>query len=48
MREKGKRPKMWYRFVDDIWGVWRGSREEFEKFVEICNRYVGRRLFFWM
>ena len=37
MSEMGKRPKMWYRFVDDIWRVWQGSRKEFERFVEICN-----------
>ena len=27
-RELGKKPKMWFRFVDDIWGIWKGSKEE--------------------
>ena len=36
-RELGKKPKMWFRFVDDIWGIWKGSKEEFEKFIGICN-----------
>ena len=35
--ELGKRPRFWKRFVDDIIGVWKGSKEEFLKFIEICN-----------
>ena len=35
--EIGKKPRFWKRFVDDIVGVWKGSKEEFLKFIEICN-----------
>ena len=38
----GKRPKWWKRFVDDVWGVWKGSVEEFLRFVEICNENEDR------
>ena len=38
----GKKPKVWYRFVDDVWGIWKGGREEFERFVEICNSHEER------
>ena len=41
-RRLGKKPRFWKRFVDDIFGVWRGSREEFLKFVEICNQNEER------
>ena len=41
MEEMGKKPKMWYRFVDDIWGVWQGQ-EEFQRFVGICNGHEER------
>ena len=41
-RELGKRPKVWYRFVDDVWGIWQGSKEEFERFVEIGNSHEER------
>ena len=40
--EIGKGPKVWIRFVDDVFGVWKGSREEFEKFVGICNDHEER------
>ena len=36
-KEIGKKPKWWKRFVDDIIGVWKGSKEEFLRFVEVCN-----------
>ena len=32
-----KEPRAWYRFVDDVYGIWSGPREEFEQFVKICN-----------
>ena len=35
--EIGKRPKWWKRFVDDVIGVWKGSKEEFLRFIKICN-----------
>ena len=40
--EIGKKPKVWYRFVDDIWGVWKGSKEEFMSFVALCNGHEER------
>ena len=41
-QEIGKKPRVWLRFVDDVWGVWRGTRKEFERFVEICNSHEER------
>ena len=41
-KEIGKQPKLWFRFVDDIWGVWKGSKEEFEKFVKLGNEHEER------
>ena len=38
----GKKPKWWKRFVDDVFGVWRGTKEEFVRFVEICNEHEER------
>ena len=38
----GKKPRFWKRFVDDIIGLWRGSKEEFLKFIEICNNNEER------
>ena len=42
MEEMGKGPKWWKRFVDDFIGVWNGSKEEFDRFVEICNGHEPR------
>mgnify|MGYP001792592374 CR=1 FL=1 len=42
MVELGKKAKVWFRFVDDVWGIWSGTKEEFEKFVEICNNNEER------
>ena len=42
VRRMGKGPKWWKRFVDDVFGVWRGSKEEFLKFVDICNQNEER------
>ena len=33
----GKVPRLWLRFVDDVFRIWKGSKEEFLKFVEVCN-----------
>ena len=38
----GKKPRWWKRFVDDVFGVWKGSKEEFEKFIKICNENEER------
>lgn len=37
-RRLGKRPLLWKRFVDDGFGVWRGTVEEFQSFMLICNQ----------
>ena len=29
----GKGPRWWIRFVDDVFGVWKGSKEEFLRFI---------------
>ena len=41
-RRMGKKPKWWKRFVDDVFGIWKGSKEEFLQFVEICNSNEDR------
>ena len=42
MAQLGKRAKVWFRFVDDVWGIWSGTKEEFLRFVEICNGHDER------
>ena len=42
MKEKarlslGKVPRLWLIFVDDVFGIWKGSKEKFERFVDICD-----------
>ena len=34
-----KCPKIWYRFINDIWGIFRGSEEELNSFVDYCNSF---------
>ena len=41
-RRLGKGPKWWKRFVDDVFGVWRGTKEEFLEFIKICNEREER------
>ena len=38
----GKVPRWWKRFVDDVFGVWRGTEEEFVRFVEVCKGHEAR------
>ena len=38
----GKKPRWWKRFVDDVIGVWKGSKEEFLRFIDICNENEER------
>lgn len=33
------KPLHYYRFLDDIWGVWTQSKEEFQKFVHHLNQF---------
>ena len=34
-----KCPRIWFRFIDGIWGIIRGSEQEFNSFVEYCNSF---------
>ena len=36
---RNRRPRIWFRFIDDIWGIFRGSEEELQKFLEYCNSF---------
>ena len=38
----GRKPKWWKRFVDDVFGVWKGTKEEFLEFIKICNEHEER------
>ena len=40
--ELGVKPRWWKRFVDDVIGVWKGSKEEFLRFIDICNQHEER------
>ena len=31
------KPRIWFRFIDDIWGIFSGNSIEFQKFVEYLN-----------
>ena len=31
------KPRIWFRFIDDIWGIFSGNSLEFQKFVEYLN-----------
>lgn len=31
------KPMLYYRFLDDIWGVWTESIEKFDQFIEVLN-----------
>jgi hypothetical protein len=37
-----KGPRMWYRYIDDILGIWKGTKEEYKEFVVICEREEER------
>lgn len=34
-----KKPLFYFRYLDDIWGIWGNSKEEFEEFTSILNSY---------
>jgi hypothetical protein len=34
--------KRWFRFVDDVFGVWRGSVQSLLEFVQMCNEWEPR------
>lgn len=34
-----KKPLHYLRYLDDIWGIWTGTREEFDQFIDILNTH---------
>lgn len=34
-----KKPLYYLRYLDDIWGIWEGSREDFEMFLSVLNAH---------
>ena len=32
-------PRIWFRFMDDIWVIFRGTEKELNSFVEYCNSF---------
>lgn len=34
-----KKPAYYLRFLDDIWGIWIGSKQEFQEFVDVLNSH---------
>ena len=34
-----KCPRIWFRFIDDIWGIFRGTEEELNTFIDYCNSF---------
>ena len=34
-----KCPRIWFRFIDGIWGILSGTEEELNSFVEDCNSF---------
>lgn len=36
-----KLPTQYLRYLDDVWGVWEGTRQEFEEFVGVLNQHCS-------
>lgn len=34
-----KKPAYYFRYLDDIWGIWVGSKQEFDQFVQVLNSH---------
>lgn len=34
-----KKPRIWFRFIDNIWGIFRGTESELKEFVKYCNYF---------
>ena len=34
-----KCPRIWFRLIDDIWGILRGTEQELNTFVDYCNSF---------
>ena len=30
-------PRIWFRFIDDVWGIFQGTELELKQFVDCCN-----------
>lgn len=33
------KPSHYFRYLDDIWGIWEGSKEQFQEFVDVLNSH---------
>ena len=33
-----QKPRVWFRFIDDVWGVFRGTESEMKEFIDHLNR----------
>ena len=33
------KPRIWFRFIDDVWGIFQGTEAELLQFVEYCNSF---------
>ena len=43
IRRRGMRfPRKWDRFIDDIFGIWKGTVQSFLEFVQLCNSIEPR------
>ena len=36
---RNRKPRIWFRFIDDIWGIFRGTEIELKEFVNYCNLF---------
>ena len=34
---RSHKPRIWFRFINDVWDIFRGTEEELQNFVEYCN-----------
>ena len=34
-----KKPIVWFRFIDDVWGIFRGTELELKEFADYCNTF---------
>ena len=35
--QENSKPRIWFKFIDDIWGIFSGNSKNFQKFVEYLN-----------
>ena len=41
-REHGTKPKLWFRYIDDIFFIYEGSLESLNHFINYCNEFSAR------